>query len=136
MVYLATKYDPAGRWLPREPAIQGRVQRWLAVAADQLVNGPAHARMVRVFGAKYDLPRAQHIAAKLFRVLDAHLQAQPFVAAPEPTIADVALYSYSAHAPEGGVSLEPYPHLRAWLSRIEALPGFVPMPKSPLPQPA
>ena len=67
------------------------MQRWLAVAADQLVNGPAHARMVRVFGAKYDLPRAQHIAAKLFSVLDAHLQAQPFVAAPEPTIADVAL---------------------------------------------
>ena len=35
---------------------------------------------------------------------------------------------YPAHAPEGGVSLEPYPHVRAWLARVEALPGFVGMP--------
>ena len=134
LVYLATKYDPSGRWLPRDPATQGRVQRWLAVAADQLLNGPAHARMVHVFGAKYDLPRAQRTAAKLFEVLDAQLRAQPFLAAAEPTIADVALYTYSAHAPEGGISLEPYPAIGAWLSRVEALPGFVAMPKSPLPQ--
>mgnify|MGYP002653329791 CR=1 FL=1 len=47
------------------------------------------------------------------------------------TIADVAHYSYTAHAPEGGVSLEPYPNIRAWLARIEALPGFVPFPQTP-----
>ncbi|MDT9146255.1 glutathione S-transferase, partial [Escherichia coli] len=46
----------------------------------------------------------------------------------EPTIADVAAYSYIAHAPEGGVSLEPYPHVRACVARVEALPGFVAMP--------
>jgi glutathione S-transferase len=33
-----------------------------------------------------------------------------------------------ARAPEGDVSLDPYPAIRAWLARIEALPGFVPMP--------
>jgi glutathione S-transferase len=47
-----------------------------------------------------------------------------------PTIADIAIYSYTAHAPEGGVSLEPYGNIRAWLARIEALPGFVAMPRS------
>jgi glutathione S-transferase len=45
-----------------------------------------------------------------------------------PTIADIAAYSYIAHAPEGGISLEPYPHLRAWLKRVEALPRFLAMP--------
>ena len=44
----------------------------------------------------------------------------------------MAHYSYVAHAPEGNVTLEPYPHVRAWLARIEALPGFVPMVKSPV----
>ena len=44
------------------------------------------------------------------------------------TIADIALYSYTAHAPEGNVALDAYPHIRAWLARIEALPGFVAMP--------
>jgi glutathione S-transferase len=40
----------------------------------------------------------------------------------------VAAYTYIAHAPEGGISLAPYPNLRAWLARVEALPGFVAMP--------
>jgi len=44
-----------------------------------------------------------------------------------PTIADVANYAYVAHAPEGDVSLDNYPNVRAWLGRIAALPGFVPM---------
>ena len=48
-------------------------------------------------------------------------------------LADVAMYSYTAHAPEGGISLEPWPRLRAWLARIEALPGFVGMQRSPWP---
>jgi glutathione S-transferase len=42
----------------------------------------------------------------------------------------VANYSYIAHAPEGNVSLEAYPNVRAWLQRIEALPGFVPMQRT------
>jgi glutathione S-transferase len=49
---------------------------------------------------------------------------------PSPTIADVANYSYIAHAPEGNVSLEPYANVRSWLARVEALPGFVPMPRT------
>ena len=57
----------------------------------------------------------------------------PFITGDAPTIADVALYSYTAHAPEGGISLDAYPRLRAWLKRIEELPGFVPMQASPLP---
>jgi glutathione S-transferase len=63
--------------------------------------------------------------------MESHLAVQPFLAAAHPTIADVALYTYTAHAPEGGVSLEPYPALRAWLARIEALPRFVGMLRNP-----
>ena len=53
-------------------------------------------------------------------------QAGTFLAGEHPTVADIAFYSYTAHAPEGGVSLDPYPQLCAWLRRVEALPGFVP----------
>ena len=38
----------------------------------------------------------------------------------------------NAHAPEGKVSLEDYPRIRAWLARIEALPRFVPMVRTPI----
>jgi glutathione S-transferase len=43
----------------------------------------------------------------------------------------VALYSYVAAAPEGNVDLASYGAVRAWLARIEALPGFVPFPRTP-----
>jgi DNA invertase Pin-like site-specific DNA recombinase len=42
-----------------------------------------------------------------------------FLVGDRPTIADIAIYSYTAHAPEGGVSLDPYSPVRAWLARIE-----------------
>jgi glutathione S-transferase len=58
------------------------------------------------------------------------LSERAFLVGDQPTIADIANYAYIAHAPEGNVSLQDYPHVRAWLSRIEALPGFVPMPKT------
>lgn len=133
LVYLATRYDSSGCWLPRDPVAAARVQRWLSVAAGQLAFGPAAARLVTVFGAKLDHQRARTIAAQLYTVLDQHLATRPFLAADEPTIADVAIYSYTALAPEGGVSLEPYPNVCTWLARVEALPGFVPMQRSPLP---
>jgi glutathione S-transferase len=130
LVYLATRYDPDGRWLPRDAVGAARVQQWLSVAAGQLAYGPVQARFIKLFGARLDLDRAQAISRKLFEVLDKELAKRPFLAGGAPTIADVALYSYTAHAPEGGVPLEPYGHVRAWLARIEALPGFVPMRSS------
>jgi glutathione S-transferase len=57
--------------------------------------------------------------------IDAELAGHDFLVGARPTIADVALYSYVSAAPEGNVDLSDYAHVRAWLSRIERLPGFV-----------
>jgi glutathione S-transferase len=130
LVYLATRYDPSGRWLPRDAVGAARVQRWLSVAAGQLANGPASARAAVVFRREQD-PQRQALAERLFALMEQHLATQAFLASSEPTIADIALYTYTAHAPEGGVSLEPCPAIRAWLARIEALPGFVGMTRQP-----
>ncbi|WP_437935869.1 glutathione S-transferase family protein [Sorangium sp. So ce341] len=132
LVYLASRYDPAGRWLPRDPVAAARVQQWLSVAAGQLVAGPGAARLARVFGAKVDVDRAKAIAGQLLTVVDQHLSARRFLAGDAPTVADIAMYTYTAHAPEGGVSLEPYGHVRAWLARVEELPGFAPMTRTAL----
>jgi glutathione S-transferase len=130
LVYLAMRYDPDGRWLPRDAVGAARVQQWLSVAAGQLAHGPSQARFIKLFGARLDLDRAQAISRRLFEVLDKELARRPYLAGDAPTIADVALYTYAAHAPEGGVPLEPYAHLRAWLARIEAMPGFIAMRSS------
>ncbi|WP_437575467.1 glutathione S-transferase family protein [Sorangium sp. So ce887] len=130
LVYLAARYDPSGRWLPRDPVAAARVQQWLSVAAGQLAAGPAAARLVSVFGFRLDHERARTIAAQLFTVVDQHLAARRFLSGDEPTLADVAMYTYTAHAPEGGVPLDPVGHIRAWLARVEELPGFVPMQRT------
>lgn len=131
LVYLAAKYDKSGRWLPGDPATAAQVQRWLSVAAGQLVMGPARARMVKLFHSPFDHDGCKTAAVQLFQVMEQHLQGRDWLAADHATIADIALYSYTAHAPEGDVSLQPYPNIRAWIARVEALPGFVPMPKTP-----
>ncbi|EKE78991.1 glutathione S-transferase family protein [Oceanibaculum indicum] len=131
LIYLALTHDPSRRWYPADPKSMASIQRWLSVAAGQLAYGPAAARLVTVFKLPLDGDRATAIAGQLFALLDAELDARSFLLGDEATIADVALYSYTRRAPEGGIALKPYPHIRAWLSRIEALPGFVPMPEVP-----
>jgi glutathione S-transferase len=130
LVYLASRYDEKGAWLPRDPERSAAVQRWLSVAAGPLAHGPAAARLARLFGKPDDVG-AQDIAKKLFSVMEAEIEKRDYFAGDAPTIADVALYAYTAHAPEGGVSLEPYPAVRRWLARVEGLPGFVAMPAMP-----
>jgi len=129
LVYLANRYGDE-RWLPRDAVGAAAVQRWLSVAAGPIYAGPCAARLVSVFGQDHDHARAQATAERLFAVMEPYLATRTFLAAAHPTIADIAGYSYIAHAPEGGISLAPYPHIRAWLARIEALPGFVAMPAS------
>ena len=133
LVYLAARYaaDPE-QWLPREPLAAAAVQRWLSVAAGLLAFGPAAARIVQLFKRADDTAPMIARAHLLFTVMEAQLGQSRFLAGDRPTLADIANYTYVAHAPEGHVSLEAYPQLRAWLARIEGLPGFVPMLRSPI----
>lgn len=126
LVYLASKYDPAGRWLPQDAAGRAAVQAWLSVASGPIAFGPAAARLVTVFGARFDADEVIGRAHALFKVMEAELAGRHFLVGGHATLADVAAYSYIVNAPEGNVDLAPYPALRAWLARIEALPGFVP----------
>lgn len=131
LVYLEGRYAP-GQWLPRDPLGAARVQRWLSVAAGPLAFGPAAARVIHLFKRPDNPADAQARANNLFRVMEQELSAQPYLAGAQPTLADIAMYSYTVLAPEGGVSLAPYPAIGRWLARIEALPGFVPMLRSPV----
>ena len=127
LVYLASQYDQPHTWLPIEPAKAAEVQRYLSVAAGPVASGPATARLINLFGAKLDHSKAIETANNLFKILDKHLAEQDWLVGDAPTIADLANYTYIAHAPEGDVSLEEYTNIKSWLQRIEHLPGFVPM---------
>ena len=61
-------------------------------------------------------------------VMEKYLDAHPWFTGGHYGIADIALYAYTCVAPHGGIALEAYPAIRDWLARVEATPGFVPMP--------
>ncbi|WP_206950820.1 glutathione S-transferase family protein [Trinickia acidisoli] len=127
LVYLAKRYGNPS-WLPEDPLGAAHVTQWLSIAAGQIAHGPCAARLVKLFGDTLDHDVAVRTAVKLFDVIEPEFGKRPFAVGVHPTIADVAAYTYIAHAPEGGIALAPYPNIRAWLARVEALPGFVAMP--------
>lgn len=130
LVYLAKK---TGRqdWLPETPREAAAVQRWLSVAAGQIAYGPCAARLLTVFGYPFDAAEVIRRSHGILAQVDQALAGRDWIAAPQPTIADVALYSYIARAPEGNVDLADYENVQRWLARVEALPGFVPFQKTP-----
>jgi glutathione S-transferase len=61
-------------------------------------------------------------------VMEGHLKDGGFFFAGDRyTIADIALYAYTHVAHEGGFDLKGFPEVRAWLSRVAAQPGHVPI---------
>lgn len=125
LVYLARRYAP--NWLPQEPLAMARMMEWLAVAADELQHGAAQARRIRKLGAVGNLTQAQIQAEHGLCLLEKRLESHDWLSDVKPTIADIACYPYVALVPEGGVPLDPYPPIRAWMERVRQLPGYVGM---------
>lgn len=102
----------------------------MSVAAGLVASSPCSARLVTVFGAELDHQNAINIAHTLFKTMDAYLQNREYLVGTQPTIADIANFSYIAHAPEGGVSLEQHPNILRWLNNVRKLDGFIAMPET------
>ena len=132
LVYLASKYDATNQWLPTDALQAAQVQRFLSVAAGKIASGPATARLINVFGAPLDKASAIATSHSLLAQLETHLAGKDWLVGQLPTIADIANYTYIKHAPEGDVSLAEYQNIQVWLTRIEALPGFVAMQVTPV----
>ena len=130
LIYLAQSYG-GETWLPESPKDMARVVQWLFTAANEIQHGLAAARLARRFNVSVDLPSAQAIAHKILGIMDGELTDRDWLELGRPTIADVACYPYVALAPEGEVSLAPYPAVRAWIRRVEDLPGYIRMPGLP-----
>jgi glutathione S-transferase len=128
LVYLARKYAPS--FLPDDLLAEAQIQRFLTLAAGEIAFGPAAARLINVFKASLDPKFAKQTAQKVLSKLDTHLIDKEYLVGNSPTIADVSVYSYLAHAPEGGISLQDFPNVRRLLNNIESLDGFIPMPST------
>ncbi|HEX7054028.1 MAG TPA: glutathione S-transferase family protein [Burkholderiales bacterium] len=94
---------------------------YIAVARSILRYPPADSPR------RAELPRLHERGYQALAVMEQQLAAEPFIAGPRYSIADIALYAYTHCAADGGFDLARYPALRAWLSRVQAQPRFTPL---------
>jgi glutathione S-transferase len=73
------------------------------------------------------LAERQRVGYLAFDAMESHLAGHDYLAAERYTLADIALYAYTHVAHEGGFDLSSYPGIAAWLERVAAQPGHVPM---------
>ena len=64
---------------------------------------------------------------RVLAALESHLDGREWLVGDGMTLADIAVYGYTHVAEEGGFELEPYPAVRAWIDRVAAQPGHVPI---------
>ena len=74
-----------------------------------------------------ELPRLHERGHQALAVMEQHLAREPYFVDGIYSIADIALFAYTHCAEDGGISLTPYPAIRAWLKRVRMQPRFVPM---------
>ena len=118
-------------YLPEDQYERAQVLQWMFF--EQYKHEPGIA-VVRFWVALADDPppaadiesrRAVGYAA--LDVMERHLAESEYFVGERFTIADIALYAYTHLAPEGGFDLDRYEAIRAWLDRVAAQPGFIPI---------
>lgn len=127
LIYIARKWG-GETWLPNDPKGLARVAEWLMVAENEIARGPNDARLHDKFGYKLDRDLAHTKSARVLDLMESHLKRNNWLALGRPTIADVACMPYVALGHEGGVTLDRYPSIAAWIARIKDMPGYIGMP--------
>jgi glutathione S-transferase len=121
-------------FIPADPFERARVLQWMFF--EQYDHEPAIA-VVRFWLAYSGRPasdfedRLEERTAAGYRALDAMegglADGREWFVGYSPTLADIVLYAYTHVAEEGGFELGRYPAIQAWLDRVAAMPGHVPI---------
>jgi glutathione S-transferase len=117
-------------YVPPERFQRAQVLQWLFFEQYDLEPNIAVARFWELAGIHRpdaELEAKQTGGHAALSAMDEHLSDREFLVGERYTIADIALYAYTHVAPEGGFSLEPYPAVRSWLTRVAAEPGHIGM---------
>jgi len=129
LVYLADGTP----YLPDDSFERATVLQWLSFEQEQVESRIGTLRYWMHAGEwqkrSPELIESMRTAAqRALTILDHQLATRPFITNSHYTVADMALFAYATCAEDVGVPLEPYPHFRAWITRVEAQPGFLVSP--------
>jgi len=120
------------RFWPDRPIDQAQVLQWLFFEQYSHEPNIASARfwlrhLPMTDDRRAALAQKQSLGHAALGVMERHLAERDFFVADRYAIADIALYAYTHVADQGGFDLGPYRRVRAWLERVAAQPGHVPM---------
>ena len=117
-------------FLPEDRLGRAQVLQWMffeQYSHEPFVATPRY--ICRHFPA--DHPRRAELPGRLekghaaLKVMEGHLATREFFVNDRYSIADIALYAYTHVAPDGGLSLDAYPAVRAWIKRVASQPGYI-----------
>lgn len=123
-------------WWPADPFAQAQVLSWMSFEQERHMPPLAQLRLRLALHRDTDPadPRILALTAQArhaLSVLDTRLAAAGptgWVATVDhPSIADIAFYPYARFAPMGGIALDAYPAVAAWIARIRQMPGYTPL---------
>jgi glutathione S-transferase len=117
-------------YLPEDRYARAQVLQWMFF--EQYSHEPNIA--VLRFCAHAGIDPGEKERARLLKggeralaAMEGHLEGREYFVGTSPTVADIALYAYTHVADEGGFEIERYPAIGAWVERLAALPGYVPI---------
>ena len=125
-------FGESSRFVPRDPYERSLMLQWLFWEQYEHEPAIAVARFLKTYSGRPDWyePRRAELQKRGIAALDAmerHLTSRVWLVGDGMTLADISLYAYTDAADEGGFDLAPYPGIRAWLDRVAAEPGHVPI---------
>jgi glutathione S-transferase len=120
------------RFVPADPYARAQVLQWMFFEQYQLEPTIAVVRFWVAYSGRPEEFEPQRESKtkggeRALRRLEQGLDGRSYLVGDSLTLADIALYGYTHCAEEGGFSLDPYPAVRAWLDRVAAEPGHVPI---------
>ncbi|MEH2561491.1 glutathione S-transferase family protein [Bradyrhizobium sp. AZCC 2289] len=127
MLYLAE----GSRLLPDDRYLRAEVTSWLTFEQADLLRALALPRFYHMRGIadqmKGRIADFQEGAYVALAKVDDWLARHVWLADNRYTIADIGMFGYVSMMGEGGYDMERFPAIRAWLARVKAQPGWVPL---------
>jgi glutathione S-transferase len=128
LVYLAEGTP----FLPEDRYARALVLQWMFFEQYKYEPGIAVPRFWETIATDdltppVDLEARRASGREALKVMERHLREHKYFVGDRFTIADICLFPYTHVAPEGGFDLELLPAVRAWLERVAAEPGLIPI---------
>jgi glutathione S-transferase len=125
-------FGDGSQYVPTDPLARARVLQWMFFEQYEVEPAIAVARfMVTLLGeqGKYasELESKWRAGNRALAALDGHLGGRDWLVGDGFTIADISVYAYTHLAREGDFDLGQYPNVEAWIERVAAVPGYVPL---------